>query len=147
MTHREQPITVWGVHHLGLVTLTCDMGETHQRKVVPTKTLGPVTGKALAQYGYGPAHDLMTDLRTDAQGRTYHLRPPFDFGGRAMWSREDGLGFYAHRPHGVLTLREALDLTARTGATIAWRDQPPVPGRKGPLPTGRVPAGHRVLPR
>lgn len=144
MTHKDEPLTVWGIHTLGLISLTCDMGETHRRKVVPTKVLGPVIGQDWVRYGYGPQHDLLTDLRADTQGRVYHVRPPFDFGGYSLWVREDGLSFTASRREGSFNLREAIDLVQRTQASVEWRAEPPVPGRKSAgLRPSNVPTGVR----
>jgi len=94
MSYGEQPITVYAV--LGHEAVSCEYGE-HGANIVTVKRLGPVVGHREYDNGY---EKRMTDLRRDAQGRTYHCHIEIDFFNNVSWVRiEDGVRFRTSLPY------------------------------------------------
>ena len=95
MTYGEQEIKVYAV--LGHLPVPCEYGE-HVANIVSVKRLSPVFGQREYDNGY---EKRMTDLRRDAQGRTYHQHIQIDFYSNTSWVRdEDGMRFYTSMPRG-----------------------------------------------
>lgn len=103
-TYEEQPIVVYRV--VGHTVRSCEYGE-HGASVVSVKRLGPVVGHREYDNGY---EKQMTDVRTDAQGRTYHQHIEIDFFNNVSWWRdEDRQSFTTRIPYGEVVF----DVTGR----------------------------------
>ena len=95
MAYGEQEITVYTV--LGHETVSCEYGE-HGANIVVVKRLSPVVGQREYDNGY---EKRMTDLRVDAQGRTYHQHIEIDYFNNTSWVRvDDGVRFRTSMPYG-----------------------------------------------
>lgn len=99
MAYGEQEITVYAV--LGHETVSCEYGE-HGANIVAVKRLSPVVGQREYDNGY---EKRMTDLRVDAQGRTYHQHIEIDyFNNTSWWRDEDHVSFRSSMPYGEVVI-------------------------------------------
>jgi hypothetical protein len=94
--YEEQPIDVW--IELGDTTEMCDLGHVHPVTYWARKRLGPVVEQRQYSNGY---QTMMTDVRQDRQGRTYHKHVQIDFFNNISWRRDsDGRLFWPRQPTG-----------------------------------------------
>ena len=84
----------------------CNLGHKHDVELFLPKFLGPVVGERIHDNGY---EKRMTELRQDAQGRTYHMHVRIDYYNNVSWRRdEDGVHFWPRISYNGIDARTEL---------------------------------------
>lgn len=95
-TFEERDYAVWT--EVGKTTEVCSLGTEHEVTVVARKFLGPVVGRRPYSNGY---ETMMTPIRMDHQGRTYHQHVQIDFFNNISWKRQDDGKLFWPRPRSI----------------------------------------------
>lgn len=88
----ETELTVW--NRLRREARVCDLGHKHDVELFVPKRLGPVVGMRMHDNGYERRE---TELRQDAQGRTYHKHVTIDYYNNVYWVRDEDKAFFYPR--------------------------------------------------